>query len=303
MTISRIESIVYGVEDVAAGTRYFEDWGLRCVERGERGADFVTPAGQSITIRSSADAALPAAIEGGSTLREVIWGVDDAGSLEKIGAELGRDREVKPGGDGTLHARDDAGFAVGFRRAAPPAKGAPPGNTASANSRMNQPFDPERRARPQKIGHVVYAVRKKDSGKASAFYLERLNFRLSDRALDLGDFMRCPATNDHHSLFFLTRPDRAAFDHVAFEVRDIDEIILGGKHMKERGWTANTPVGRHILGSNLFWYFNNPCGGRTEYYADMDLLDESWKPRVWQQSPGYAMWMLDKGDSPEIVRG
>ena len=32
--------------------------------------------------------------------------------------------------------------------------------------------------------------------------------------------MRCPGTTDHHSLFFLTRPDRAAFDHLAFEVRD-----------------------------------------------------------------------------------
>jgi hypothetical protein len=113
----------------------------------------------------------------------------------------------------------------------------------------------------------------------------------------MGDFMRCAGTNDHHSLFFHTRADRPVFDHLAFEVRDIDEIVLGGKFMKERGWQASTPAGRHILGSNLFWYFNNPCGGRTEYFADMDLMEDDWKPRVWEQHPGFAMWMLEKADA------
>ena len=301
MTISRIESLVYGVEDVDAGIRYFEDWGLQCLERGASGASFATAAGQTVLVRSADDPALPAAVENGSTVREVIWGVSNTGALTKLASDLGHDREVKRDADGTLHTRDDVGFAIGFRRvaAAPVVKSA----GKKAADRMNQPFDPERRAYPRKIGHVVYSVRKSEVGKASAFYLDRLKFRLSDRALDLGDFMRCPGTTDHHSLFFLTRPDRAAFDHVAFEVRDIDEIILGGKYMKEKGWAANTPVGRHILGSNLFWYFNNPCGGRTEYYADMDLLDENWKPRIWENTPGYAMWMLDKSDAPELRFG
>ena len=56
------------------------------------------------------------------------------------------------------------------------------------------------------------------------------------------------------------------------------------------------------LGSNLFWYFNNPCGRRTEYYADMDQMDDDWKPRIWEKNPGFAMWMLDKADAPELTR-
>ena len=83
------------------------------------------------------------------------------------------------------------------------------------------------------------------------------------------------------------------FNHAAFEVRDFDEIMLGGKHMKRRGWEENSKPGRHIMGSNLFWYFNNPSGGATEYFADMDRMDDDWEPRVWDPSPGYAMWMLD----------
>jgi catechol 2,3-dioxygenase-like lactoylglutathione lyase family enzyme len=296
MTILRIESLAYGVEDIDAGIRYFEDWGLSLVARGTRGADFRLPSGQTIQIRQAADKALPATAEAGSTLREIVWGVDSARSLKAIRAELARDRDVTAGADGTLHARDESGFAIAFRRAAAGGKAA-----AKQPARMNRPFDPERRARPRKMGHVVYCLLKSDLDKATAFYRERLGFRLSDGTPG-GNFLRCEGTNDHHSLFLLSRPDRRAFDHVAFEVRGIDEIILGGKHMKGRGWQANTPVGRHILGSNLFWYFNNPCGGRTEYYADMDQMDDKWKPRIWETHPGYAMWVLDKGDALDSPR-
>jgi catechol 2,3-dioxygenase-like lactoylglutathione lyase family enzyme len=296
MAIFRIESLTYGVEDLEAGIRYFEDWGLALVVRGTRGAEFKLPSGQAIQIRQAADKALPATAQPGSTLREIVWGVDSARSLKAIGAELERDRDVVVGSDGTLHARDESGFAIAFRRstpARPAGKKAPP--------RMNHPFDPERRARPRRMGHVVYHVMKSDLEKATAFYCKRLGFRLSDGTKG-GNFLRCEGTNDHHSLFLLSRPDRRAFDHVAFEVRGIDEIILGGKYMKSRGWQASTPVGRHILGSNLFWYFNNPCGGRTEYYADMDQLDDRWKPRIWETHPGYAMWVLDKSDALDEPR-
>ena len=295
MKISRIESLVYGVEDLQAGIRYYEDWGVPLVKRGAGGADFRLPSGQTILVRQAADKSLPATAETGSTLREIVWGVDGASSLKAIGKELARDREVSEDKDGTLHARDECGFAIAFRerRATKkaPARKPPP--------RMNRPFDPERRARPQRLGHVVYSTKMADLAPASRFYQERLGFRLSD-ATPGGDFLRCSGTHDHHSLFLLARPDRRAFNHVAFEVGGLDEIILGGKFMVDRGWKPDSPVGRHILGSNLFWYFNNPCGGRTEYYADMDQMNDQWKPRVWKTHPGFAMWTLDKTDTPEI---
>jgi len=299
MTILRIESLIYGVEDLDAGARYFEDWGLQAEGRGARGAEFRLPSGQSILLRPAADKSLPSTAESGSTLREIVWGVDKARSLERIGAELARDREVKAGADGTLHARDESGFAIAFRRSA--AAGKKSAGKKAAPSRMNRPFDPERRARPRRIGHVVYCVTRSDLDKATDFYARRLNFRLSDGTPG-GNFLRCQGTHDHHSLFLLSRPDRRAFDHVAFEVRDIDEIMLGGKYMMGRGWKPNTSVGRHILGSNLFWYFHNPCGGRTEYYADMDQMDDKWKPRIWETHPGYAMWMMDRDEMPAPTR-
>lgn len=70
---------------------------------------------------------------------------------------------------------------VVLRRAAP-VKKAP----AAATERMNRPFDPERRARPSQIGHIVFNIPRLEIDKVLAFYLERLQFRLTDRALDTG---------------------------------------------------------------------------------------------------------------------
>ena len=74
--------------------------------------------------------------------------------------------------------------------------------------------------------------------------------------------------------------------------------------MRAKGWHTDSAPGRHILGSNLFWYFQNPNGGKTEYFADMDQMDDDFKTRNWEKTPGYAMWTLDKSDVPVApVRG
>ncbi|MFM9971593.1 MAG: VOC family protein [Burkholderiales bacterium] len=291
MKINRVESLVYGVADMDVGVRYFQDWGVQLKSRGAERADFGMPSGQTIVLKLMSDAALPKAPNAGPTVRETIWGVDTQGSLDELQKELKRDREVSVDADGSLHTHDDVGFAIGFciQNGVPPSK---PGG-----SRMNKPFDPPRSASPQRMGHVVYSIKRADQQKAADFYMKRLQFRMTDHTDDLGDFMRCNGSNDHHNLFFLKAPDFAAFNHVAFEVRDFDEIIFGGKNMKAKSWKPYAPPGRHILGSNLFWYFNNPCGGQTEYFADMDLMDDNFQTRNWEKSPGYSMWILDAGDT------
>ena len=45
MPITRVESLVYGIADMASGIRYYQDWGLETVEQGERSAVFKTPSG------------------------------------------------------------------------------------------------------------------------------------------------------------------------------------------------------------------------------------------------------------------
>lgn len=294
MAIQRIESLVFGVDDVDAGTRYFDDWGLEPLERGASGAVFRTLENQTIHVRPADDPDLPAAPDSGATLREAVWGIDSAAGLEALGAELARDRDVTVDSGGTLHTVDESGFAIGFRVAerTPLDPPAPSFNLGDAMPRLNTPVETDQRARPIRIGHVVYTVTREAREHASAFYLDRLGFRLTDRSSNLGDFMRCEGAGDHHSLGMFHMTDTVRFHHIAFEVRDFDEIMFGGTYMKEHGWEAATNPGRRIVGSNLFWNFRNPCGGQTEYFADMDRMDDDWVPRIVEEHPGGAMWEL-----------
>jgi catechol 2,3-dioxygenase-like lactoylglutathione lyase family enzyme len=286
MKITRIESLTFGVEDVAASSRYYDDWGLTGVQSGATGKDYVLPSGQTVKLRSLSDSSLPAAIEGGSTLRECVWGVDGKATIEEIGAELGKDQKLTLDSSGVLHGKDPWGMPIAFQvENAQDVKAGP--------DRLNRPFMPAERVTPTRMGHVVFFVPKDRAREISDFYTDRLQFRLSDRSGGLGDFMRCAGAKDHHNLFLLAAKPVGGFNHVAFEVNGFDEVLQGGKHMKDKGWKPATKLGRHILGSNIFWYFDNPAGGNTEYFADMDLMDDNWEPRVWEKHPGWAHWEMD----------
>jgi catechol-2,3-dioxygenase len=295
MGIQRIESLVFGAADMEEGVRYFDDWGLEAVERGGRGVTYRLPENQTVIVRAADDPGLPSAPDGTATLRETIWGVDTKEELAALGAELARDRDVTEDADGTLHARDESGFAFALRvwDRTPADVDAPRFNMNAFNPRLDEPVDRTRRVRPIRLGHVVFHIPTGGAEKAWGFYLDRLKFKLSERAEDTGAFMRCQGSQDHHNLFLAHRMNRALFNHVAFEVRDFDEIMLGGQYMKSRGWEPATTPGRHIMGSNMYWYFKTPFSGRTEYYADMDRLSDDWKPPVWEKNPGYAMWTVE----------
>ena len=77
MSITGIDSITYGVEDVELCRRFFLDWGLE--QKGE--SDFETLNGCEVKLKHKDDPALPPAMEPGSTLREVVWGTDGSREL------------------------------------------------------------------------------------------------------------------------------------------------------------------------------------------------------------------------------
>ncbi len=294
MSINRIESITYGVEDLATCVRFMDDWGLEQTAKTETSADYRTLENQSILLRDKNDPDLPETHVKVSTGREVIWGVDSKKSLDAIAAELSRDREVTEDADGTLHTRDDRNFAIGFTVSAR--------QTAEVEKhdlnfhedihRVNKAYFREGGATPIRIGHVVYGVEAEDNMAAAEFYLERLNFRLSDRSTTTGTFMRSDGSDFHHSIFLIHRGDERRFDHVAYEVSGFDELMAGGASMLNKGWETQSGPGRHSLGSNIFWYFRNPCGGAIEYFTDMDRLTDDWEPGMWDDMPPYDQWMI-----------
>ena len=52
----------------------------------------------------------------------------------------------------------------------------------------------------------------------------------------------------------------------------VNEVGLGGEHMKAQGHTQGWGVGRHVVGSNYFYYVRDPWGSWCEYSFDIDHI-------------------------------
>jgi catechol 2,3-dioxygenase-like lactoylglutathione lyase family enzyme len=289
MAVIGIESLVYGVDDMAAATRFFEDFGL--VREGANGT-FRLAEGSSLVLRPSDDLGLPAPAAPGTGPgpRELVWGVDSERALGKIADDLARDRKVTRGNDGAIHTRDDADFAIGFRvydRKTPhdPAQSE---NGLARMARWNQLRKWYEHARPQVLHHAVFGV--PDVDKAVSFYVKRLDFRITDMIKNVGVFMRCDGRPDHHNLFF-HRGKAPFFNHAAFGVENIDELMTGVNEMQRKGWKSEEGLGRHRMTSIIFAYFECPAGGSCEYMCDSDYLTDAWQPHLWDSGFANHHWL------------
>src|ERR1700733_13052318 len=106
MNVLGVERIYYGVADVDWAARFHDHWGLTKQEAAQSGAEYAVADGTTIHIRRAEDGSLPPAKIGWtddldkSTAREIIWGVDNKATLDAIGAEIAKDRDVRTGNDG-----------------------------------------------------------------------------------------------------------------------------------------------------------------------------------------------------------
>lgn len=79
---------------------------------------------------------------------------------------------------------------------------------------------------------------------------------------------------DHHTLA-LAQGVFSTYSHSAYEVADTDAIGMGQRVLRDRGWNHAWGMGRHILGSQIFDYWNDPWGQKHEHYCDGDLFDHN----------------------------
>jgi len=129
-----------------------------------------------------------------------------------------------------------------------------------------------------RLGHVVLNV--SDFRASERWYKERFGFITSDEIraspeFTLGAFLRCDrgdTPTDHHTLFLAQSPKGPGFNHAAFEVADLDDLMLGHERLKAAGRQAEWGIGRHILGSQVFDYWRDPWGHTLEHWTDGDLF-------------------------------
>ena len=276
-----IAYVRFGAPDLEGMERFLLDFGLAVSQRDERalyargtdGAPFihVTEPGEvgfrgvAFEARSAEDLAAVAALEGASGI-EVLEG---------------------PGGGQRVRLQDPDGYTVEVvhgREALEPLGLPAPAvvNRGSQRLRHGDLHRVERGPAPVKrIGHAV--VRVADYRRSAAWYQEHFGFVSSDDVY-LGEqdniitsFLRCDLGEeytDHHTLLCIGVGE-PGFDHAAFEVEDLDAVMVGHDHLAAAGYDHHAGVGRHILGSQIFDYWRDPWGHVLEHFADGDLLNDA----------------------------
>ncbi len=286
MKILGPDALVFGVDDLDSCYRYLSDYGLKKVDSAPSGATFEALDGTAAVVRRAADPGLPAPICAAPNIREQIYGVADKVTLDAIGAELSKDRDVIAGSDSVLRSVDDSGYAIGFkvtqrRRIDVPRYINVPGMEIHRPVNVIAAID-DCPNEIYSLSHVVLFA--PDVDKAEKFYAGRLGFRTTDVFTNLGPFMRPAATLEHHTLFLIKAP-KPGLQHFTFHVGNLNDLLKAGWNFVNKGYKSFWGPGRHILGSNNFWYFNSPFGGLMEFDCDMDLHDDNWKPRFIPASP------------------
>ena len=282
MNITGLETLVFGVEDIAACSQFLLDYGL--VTDSDKANRFVALDGTGVELYAATDASLPPG-PNGCQMRKCVMGVSDAATLQAIADELGRDRAVKRLADGSIESVDDSGFAISFhitRRKPLHLLGEvsnAPGSPVQRNPNQLGMLAGRTKIQPRSLSHLVYFV--PDVAKAEAFYVNRLGFRVTDRFDGVGPFIQPAGSLDHHSHFLIGAPAfMQGVEHFTFHFSGPTDIMQNGTHFAEAGYQPFWGPGRHVFGSNWFWYFNSPFGCHIEMDADMDLLDNTWVPRV-----------------------
>lgn len=265
----------------------------------DQAASFLTDFGMTIATRSndtlylrgSAAAPICYVVKRGSQARflGLALEVDSEQALQRLARLPGAsaiEPLTSPGGGSVVRLTDPSGFLVEavFGQtpyAALQHRPAMPHNTADSSIRINAtqrvPTQPPEVIR---LGHVVLEVA--DFQATCAWYTQHFGLIPSDvqvlpdgspavtfMRLDLGD---TPA--DHHTIA-IAQGFMATYSHSAYELVDADAVGMGQRLLRERGYRHAWGMGRHILGSQIFDYWNDPWNFRHEHYSDGDLFTAS----------------------------
>ncbi len=156
----------------------------------------------------------------------------------------------------------------------------PEGNVVELIAGVDQVSDPygSRDVKPQQLNHVV--LHTANRAAMEQFYGGMLGFKLSDTLADFMTFWRCNA--NHHSIAFATaRGGQRGLHHVAFDVRDWQDLMKAVFFMGERGVKRMWGPGRHLAGNNLFSYYFDPEDNVVEYTTEVEqITSDDYVPPV-----------------------
>ncbi len=127
--------------------------------------------------------------------------------------------------------------------------------------------------------------------RSIAFYGRILGLRLSDRSGDGVTFMHGIHGSDPH-MIALAKSGGPGLHHLIWDVGSIHEVGLGAMQMADKGYANGWGVGRHVLGSNYFYYVRDPWGSYSEYSSDIDYIpvDFDWQAADHPGHDAFYVW-------------
>lgn len=139
-----------------------------------------------------------------------------------------------------------------------------------------------RAAKVVRIGHAV--LRSHIARQMVQWYQETLGLLCSDEvlapdgtlALSFNRIDRGDDYVDHHVLLIDVGPT-TGLNHVAYELQDIDDLMLGHDHLQAKGYESVWGVGRHVYGGQLFDYWMDPWDFLYEHWTDTDRVNAQFQ--------------------------
>src|SRR5579872_6894872 len=280
MSVTRAEDIAYvrfSAPDLSRMCAFLEDFGMVAVKS----------AGDQLFMRGAGPAPFVHATEPGEPgFRALGVKLESLADLERLAAQENVHVESldAPGGGFIATLTDPDGHFIEAVAAQSPAAPLPletpaPWNSGHAHRRLRA----TRRisagpARVVRLGHAVLNV--SNFRASESWYKDRFGFITSDEIavnddFSVGAFLRCDrgaTPTDHHTLFLLQSPRGPGFNHAAFEVADLDDLMCGHDHLASAAYKNAWGVGRHVLGSQVFDYWRDPYGHILEHWTDGDLF-------------------------------
>jgi catechol 2,3-dioxygenase-like lactoylglutathione lyase family enzyme len=275
---SKLAYLMFERPDLEQAKAFLVDFGLRVAHETER----------SLFLRGTGDAPFLYRIDQAPRARFVglAFEVEHESDLQALSAVPGASAlqdEEGPGGGRRISMVDPSGFRViavcGRTPSAPlPHRKSLAFNTPDATPRVNQgQRAPAIPAEVVRLGHVVLEV--PDYQSTCDWYTRYFGLLPSDvqvladgsPAVTFFRLDRGATPVDHHTLA-LAQGVLPVYSHSAYEVVDVDAVGMGQRCLRHAGYRHAWGMGRHLLGSQLFDYWNDPFGDKHELYCDGDLF-------------------------------
>ena len=151
----------------------------------------------------------------------------------------------------------------------------------------------------KRLGHAV--IMTTDLWGGTNWYRKMLGLVPSDDVYVEGDESKVVATFnrvdagsnyvDHHT-FLCIQGEKVGLNHMAFQVQDIDDVFMGHAFLSSREkYSHMWGTGRHVLGSQVYDYWQDPWGRVHEHWTDSDRLNDQNPPNVVPAEEGFlSQW-------------